>query len=93
MDLTVMTFDDGSGSYAFQCPRCNLIATKTATSRIVDLLVSAGVRHSPWSPPAELAEAHIGRAISTDDLLDFHALLESDHWFEQLRTFVHDQPR
>lgn len=93
IDLTVVTFDDGGGSYAFQCPRCNVIATKSATPRIVGLLISAGVQHSNWVPPAELEERHVGEPISADDLLDFHALLNSDSWFAQLQTFVQDQPR
>ncbi len=93
IDLSVVKFENGSGSYAFQCPRCNLIATKAATPRIVDLLTSAGVQCSPWTVPAELEEPHAGLPIGPDDLIDFHSLLNSDHWFEDLQTLVTDQSR
>lgn len=84
-DVTVLVCaDDNQGSYAFRCPECLLAVSKGAEPRIVDLLVSSGVRMTVWHLPAELSEVHLGDPISHDDLLDFHLLLERGNWFDQL---------
>jgi hypothetical protein len=75
---------NNQGSYAFRCPTCNVAVSKLAEQRIVDLLVSSGVRLSVWSMPAELDELHSGPPIAYDDLLEFHRELEADNWFELL---------
>ena len=46
---------DDEGSYAFRCPSCRMAVAKRADPKIVDLLVSSGVRLCVWQPPAELA--------------------------------------
>ena len=48
----------------------------------------AGVEVTEWSLPAELNERHEGRSITHDDVLDFHALLETADWFERLSSMV-----
>lgn len=84
-DVTVrVCAADDSGAYIFRCPACAGAVTKNAEARIVDLLVSSGVRLEVWQLPAELYEVKTGCPISHDDLLDFHALLQSDDWFGQL---------
>ena len=75
---------DNQGSYAFRCPDCALAVSKLAEPKIVDLLVSSGVRLSVWHLPAELNESRHGRAISYDDLLEFHYAIQQDGWFERL---------
>ena len=75
---------NNQGSYAFRCPACRLAVSKLAEQRIVDLLVSSGVRLSVWSLPTELADRPSGPAISYDDLLEFHYLLQQDDWVERL---------
>jgi uncharacterized Zn finger protein len=71
--------EDNQGSYSFQCPTCGVVVVKPAEPRTVDLLVASGVSYATWSVPAELLEPRgIGDAISHDDLLDFHQLLEDD---------------
>ena len=59
--------------------------TATASQRIVDLLVSAGVPQEIWRWPAELAERRAGPPLTPDDLLDLHVLLEDDGWFDAAR--------
>lgn len=81
---------NNQGSYAFRCPECAVAVSKLAEQRIVDLLVSSGVRLSVWSMPAELDEPHSGPVITYDDLLEFHQLLQEDGWFERLTTPVQD---
>lgn len=84
-DVTVQVCaTNNQGSYAFRCPECTLAVSKLAEQRIVDLLVSSGVRLSVWSMPAELEEPRYGPAISYDDLLDFHLLLQEDNWFDMV---------
>jgi len=75
---------DNQGSYVFRCPDCDMAVSKLADSKIVDLLVSSGVRLAVWHLPAELAECHRGAPISYDDLLEFHYAIQQDGWFERL---------
>lgn len=75
---------NNQGSYAFRCPTCAVAVSKLAEQRIVDLLVSSGVRLSVWSLPAELDEPKAGDPLDYDDLLEFHQLLQEDGWFERL---------
>ena len=79
---------NNQGSYAFRCPECMLAVSKMAEQRIVDLLVSSGVRLSVWSMPAELEEPREGAPITYDDLLEFHYELQQDGWFDRLTDSV-----
>ncbi len=84
-DLRVQVCSDtNQGSYAFRCPTCRMAVAKPAEPRIIDLLVSSGVRMHVWRLPAELAEAKVGEPFSWDDVLEFHDLLQRPDWFEQL---------
>jgi hypothetical protein len=88
-DLTVrVCSDDEQGSYCFQCPTCAQAGAQDASRRIVDLLVSSGVRMEGWRLPAELTEPHVGPKLSPDDLLDFHLLLGTDSWFDEVEDMV-----
>jgi hypothetical protein len=88
-DLTVrVCSDDEAGSYNFRCPSCAQAVAKEASRRIVDLLVSSGVRMEVWRLPAELSEPRVGPPISPDDLLDFHLLLGEPGWFDQVADLV-----
>ena len=85
--------NDNKGSYCFRCPSCGLRVTKSADSRIVDLLASSGVRMDVWHLPSELWEPRpTGAPVSYDDLLDFHLILQDDSWFEQLAETIADAP-
>jgi hypothetical protein len=86
-DVTVLVCStNNASSYAFQCPVCDVAVTKPAEPRVVDLLVSTGVRLSVWQLPAEMEELHEGPPISYDDLLELHFELQRDDWFERLTT-------
>src|SRR5207247_107084 len=88
-DVTVrVCAADDQGSYLFRCPLCRLTVTKEAEGRIVDLLVSAGVELQIWQLPAELFEARAGSALTWDDLLDFHDLLQREDWFTLVQAPV-----
>ena len=88
-DLTVrVCSDDERGSYNFRCPECRRAVAKEASRRIVDLLVSSGVRMQVWRLPAELAEGRVGPPLTPDDLLDFHLLLQDDAWFDEVAAQV-----
>jgi len=75
---------NNQGSYAFRCPDCTVAVSKFAEQRVVDLLVSSGVRLAVWSLPAELDEPKSGPVLDYDDLLEFHLLLQEDGWFDRL---------
>lgn len=74
---------EGASYYAFTCPSCIDRVHKPADERVVRLLVSGGVDALPLvrSRPSKHAG---GSPITHDDLLDFHALLATDDWFDQL---------
>lgn len=80
--------EDNQGSYHFRCPSCQMSVVKPAEPRIVDLLVASGVEMATWTLPAELFETHQGPALTHDDLIDFHALLEGETWFAELEQQV-----
>jgi len=84
-DLCVQVCSDtNQGSYSFLCPTCRMAVAKPAEPRIIDLLVSSGVRMQVWRLPAEMAEAKVGRPFTWDDVLELHDLLERPDWFAQL---------
>jgi hypothetical protein len=89
-DVTVRTFTDGtSGSeYRFDCPGCRRPVSRTASERIVDLLLSAGAPSEAWTWPAELRERPSGPPLTPDDLLDLHVLLDREGWFDDLVALV-----
>src|SRR5471032_2272908 len=58
-ELTVrVCSEDDRGSYWFSCPECERPVTKEASPRIIELLVSSGVRKQVWRLPAEVREPH-----------------------------------
>jgi hypothetical protein len=86
------------GSYRFTCPRCDDAVEKRADRKIVALLVSAGVDLEPRgsSEPTDtlfdqepvgtaepLEHAMAGPAFTTDDVIEFHFLLEDDHYLKE----------
>jgi hypothetical protein len=82
-DVTVrICLDDGAGAYRFRCPTCATAAVHEASPAICALLREAGCEEETWHLPAELSERPDGPApaFTTDDLLDFHLLLQSDDW-------------
>ena len=93
-ELTVrVCSDDEPGSYWFRCPACERPVAKDASRRIVDLLVSSGVRMQVWRLPAELREPQYpGAPLTPDDLLDFHLMLERDDWFDDVAAMVRREP-
>lgn len=76
--------DNHQGAYSFLCPLCSIAVSKQADQRIVDLLVSSGVRMSLWHLPAELSEQRVGAPFTWDDVLEFHDLLETPGWYDAL---------
>jgi hypothetical protein len=83
VQVQVCTATD-EGTYSFVCPSCRLIVNKPAEQRVIELLVSAGVKVVNWDLPAELSEAKSGPAISYDDLLAFHFELSTEGWLEHV---------
>ncbi len=73
-----------SNSYGFSCPTCTEFVEKPADERVVRLLLSGGVMPMLNDVPAEALEPRNGPAITHNDLLEFHQLLESDDWFGAL---------
>src|SRR5437870_12552261 len=88
-DLTVrVCADDERGSYCFRCPDCRQAVAKEASRRIVDLLVSSGVRMQVWRLPAEWTVSRIGPRRRPGDLLDLHLLRAGNAWFDRLAVQV-----
>lgn len=83
LELKVCSNNSASSFYRFMCPLCTDEVQKPADDRIVQLLISGGVHATMWDLPQ--AEDHgDAPAFTMDDLLDFHNLLQTDTWFDQL---------
>jgi hypothetical protein len=83
IELRVCTHAPAS-YYVFGCPACTNAVQKPADDRVIQLLISGGVRAIVWELPDEIMETHAGEPFTHDDLLDFHLLLEQPNWFESL---------
>lgn len=85
IELRVVEGDEADRSYyAFLCPDCLEIVRKPADSRVIRLLVSGGVEALTLVEVRTLAERYDGPPFGPDDLLDFHLLLSTDGWIDQL---------
>jgi hypothetical protein len=82
IELRVCTHAPAS-YYEFACPLCADQVRKPADDRIVQLLISGGVSATVWELPDELRDQS-GPALTLDDLLDFHLLLQEPDWFDRL---------
>ena len=83
IELRVCT-QPSSSYYQFVCPLCDDTVRKPADDRVVQLLISGGVAATVWQLPDEVREMRAGPPLTTDDLLDFHLLLEQGDWFDRL---------
>lgn len=91
IELRVDRDEQQASYYAFSCPRCTREVRKPADDRVVRLLLSGGVPAMPLEQPEPLVKPSIafdGPALTLDDLLDLHALLETDGWFDELSSLV-----
>jgi hypothetical protein len=75
-----------ASSYSFQCPVCVRKVHKPADTRVVQLLISGGVKPEvvdgePVEPPRPRSPHP---PLTYDDLLDFHELLSSADTVEAL---------
>ncbi len=84
--------NNGESSYTFHCPGCDLIVTKETDKKVVEILISAGVKMTFWRLPAELDESHSGPPIEVDDLINFHFEVSSPMFLERLRSFASKKP-
>ena len=76
----------GDNVYTFTCPMCSASVSKPADARVVQLLISAGVRPEfvDAAGEAPAGDAHHAPAFTYDDLLDFHLQLENDFVVESM---------
>lgn len=86
-DFELAVCEEASASYyTFWCPVCETQVQKNAGEEVTELLISEGVTPTLWRIPAEMREPHGGPSFTSDDLLDFHLLLQSDEWFSALES-------
>ena len=85
IDLRVDPAGAAPSSYAFCCPECRSVVRKPADDRIVRLLASGGVEVRRAVTPSVRSA---GPPLTVDDLIDFHALLRTDDWFDELEALV-----
>ncbi len=79
IELRISATEDGS-EYGFECPMCVSLVWKPADARIIQLLISGGVKASVLDEELARSDAP---SFTYDDLLDFHFALESDSILEQ----------
>jgi len=90
--VTVMLCSsNGEASYTFRCPRCGMIVAKSAKRRIVEVLITAGVRIHYWHLPEELHEHHDGPPLDERDAEELHQSLETPGWIDVLRKGTADE--
>jgi hypothetical protein len=77
-----------SGEVLFTCLNCRKTCAVTVDVDAVAALVSAGVTYLSLSQPRfdHPESRQPGPPLTHDDLLDLHAALDGDAWFEQLAT-------
>lgn len=85
VDLRVDPDGSHPSYYAFDCPTCRTVVRKPADQRIVRLLASGGVEVRQL---LHLSARPAGPPLTHDDLIDFHALLRTDEWFDGLEALV-----
>ena len=87
--------DGEQGEYAFTCPECLTEISKRADSKIVGLLIAAGVsakatpvgpapKQLPPLPPEDRSPLPHAPALTLDDVIEFHFLLRDDLWISEL---------
>ena len=76
------------GTYSFVCPGCRQVVRKPADRNIVALLMSAGASVEDDGETADAAPESRpgGPPFTSDDVIDFHFLLESPDWFRHLEA-------
>jgi hypothetical protein len=78
--------DDETWSYRFTCPMCRR-ATVSPTGRPAALeAMLVGCPIESWSLPAELLEVHEGPALTRDEELELHEILDSPAWMDELMS-------
>lgn len=83
--MTVMLCSsNGEASYVYRCPACKMVVSKAVDRRIVEILVSSGVRIHFWRLPEESDEEITGPPVDFDDLIEFHNQLSDPTWLERL---------
>jgi hypothetical protein len=83
----LLCVDDGRLAVAYLCPRCRRrdAVDLTRQSDRAPALVGAGIRVRTWHLPAELNEPRPGGpAFGGDDVLDWHAAMQSPDWLDEL---------
>ena len=72
-----------SGSYAYFCRTCERVTVAAVSPAAFRVLVIAGAALPGYEP--EPRPAPSARRLTVDDLIDFHALLNSPDWFTRLQ--------
>jgi hypothetical protein len=72
--------------YRFLCPDCKRIVSKSASLRVVNLLVDSGVLVEYLTSPVENITME-GPVFNLEDVLNFHIDLKND---EVIEIAVHD---
>ncbi len=79
IELRISSTEEGS-EYGFECPMCISLVWKPADARIIQLLISGGVKANVQDEGPARSGAP---SFTYDDLIDFHFALENDSFFEQ----------
>lgn len=85
--------DGEQGHYVFTCPDCSADVTRPADRKVVALLLAVGVStreapaeaeaDAPSLSPEDQDPAPYAPALTLDDLIDLHFLLEDDAWISE----------
>lgn len=70
--------DDSSARYRFGCPQCYRQVSNPASEELVSMFVANGIRQERWWLRPIGRQQHSGPPFETDDLIDFHFILEGE---------------
>ena len=76
--------DQLSGDYAFVCPACHELAVRPADTHALHLLRSIEVHVLDATRPPHPEAPPAGPALTLDDLIDLHQLMEDSRFLDRL---------
>lgn len=87
--LQIHLEDDPTSFYSCACPSCGRVLGGTVGTPDAFKLCGHGATISPIGFSQELLEhPAAGRKFTTNDVIDFHDLLESKNWFLRLENSI-----
>ena len=80
--------NNGSATYIFRCKNCHMVTVRPANEIVCDMLRASGSEVVEWCLPWEMLERPGGPSFTDDDQINFHRLMQTETWFDDLRAHI-----